>query len=60
MKKGELIAKLPEIDDIQTYYVENIKRLPEKYKDLEEIQTFELKLSKKLDDLTRSLKERFK
>ncbi len=60
MKNGELIRKLPEIDDIQTFYRENIKKLPERYKNLEEVQTFELKLSKKLDDLTRSLKEKFK
>lgn len=60
MKNGELIRKLPEIDDIQVFYRENIKNLPERYKDLEEVQTFELKLSKKLDDLTRSLKEKFK
>lgn len=60
MKNGELIRKLPEIDDIQAFYRENIKKLPERYKDLNEVQTFELKLSKNLDKLTRSLKEKFK
>jgi len=60
MKNGELIAKLPDIDDIQSFYLENIKTLPESYKSLEEVQTFELKLSKKLDDLTKALKEKFK
>lgn len=60
MKNGELIRKLPKIDDIQTFYRDNIKKLPELYKDLEEVQTFELKLSKNLDKLTRSLKEKFR
>lgn len=60
MKNGELTRKLPEINDIQTFYRENIKKLPESYKDLEEVHTFELNLSEKLDDLTRSLKEKFK
>ena len=60
MENGDLIQKLPEIDDIQTFYRENIKTLPERFKDLEEVQPFELKLSNKLDDLTRSLKEKFK
>ncbi|MFX0080704.1 MAG: nicotinate phosphoribosyltransferase [Candidatus Hodarchaeota archaeon] len=60
IKNGNLITKLPKIDDIQSFYIENIKTLPESYKDLEEVQPFELKLSKKLNDLTRSLKEKFK
>jgi nicotinate phosphoribosyltransferase len=60
MKNGKLTVKLPEIDDIQAFYLKNIETLPKKYKKLEEVQTVELKLSKKLDDLTRSLKDKFK
>jgi nicotinate phosphoribosyltransferase len=60
MKNGELICELPEIDDIQKYYRENIKTLPERYKNLEKIQIPELTLSKKLNDLTKTLKDKFK
>ncbi|MFW9876175.1 MAG: nicotinate phosphoribosyltransferase [Candidatus Thorarchaeota archaeon] len=60
MKNGELIAKLPDIYDIRSFYLKSIKTLPERYMDLNNVRTFELKLSKKLDGLTRLLKEKFK
>jgi len=60
IKNGELICELPEIDDIQTFYKENIKTLPERYKNLEKIQFSELKLSKKLKSLTKTFQDKFK
>jgi hypothetical protein len=58
MKAGKLVISLPEIDDIQRFYNENIKSLPEIYKNLEKIQLDSLKTSEKLNELTNSLKEK--
>ncbi len=59
IKNGELVVNLPNIDEIQEFYLNNIKRLPETYKKLEEAQIFNLKISKKLQDLTNSLKLKY-
>jgi inorganic pyrophosphatase len=59
MKNGKLIGDLTNINEIQQYYLENIKKLPDIYKSLEEKQIFKLKLSDKLTDLTNSLKEKY-
>ena len=56
MKNGELIKNLSKIDEIQKFYLETIKKLPNTYKKLEEAQIFELKISRKLQQLTDSLK----
>lgn len=55
IKNGELIIHYPKIDDIQNYYLENIKKLPDVYKKLEEEKIFNLKISDKLEELTKSL-----
>jgi nicotinate phosphoribosyltransferase len=59
MKKGILITNLPDLNNIQQFYNENIKKLPNKFKELDENHTFELRISKKLSELTNSLKEKF-
>ncbi len=59
MKDGELITKLPKLDDIQKFYLDNIKKLPKTYKKLEEVDIFELKISEKLRHLTDSLKLKY-
>ena len=59
MKVGILITDLPDLYNIQEFYNENIKKLPNKFKELEENHTFELRISKKLSELTHSLKEKF-
>ncbi len=59
MKNGELISDLPNIDEIQRYYLENIKKLPEEYKTLIETRVFKIKISDKLTNLTDSLKEKY-
>ncbi|MFX0004462.1 MAG: nicotinate phosphoribosyltransferase [Promethearchaeota archaeon] len=59
MKDGKLIAKLPNIDKIQKFYLDNIKKLPAPYKKLEEVDIFKLKISEKLQNLTESLKHEY-
>ena len=59
MEDGELITKLPKLDDIQKFYLDNIKKLPKTYKKLEEVDIFELKISEKLRHLTDSLKLKY-
>jgi len=59
MKNGEMVVNLPNIDEIQDFYLNNIKRLPESYKKLEDTQIFNLKISKKLQDLTNILKLKY-
>ncbi len=58
MEKGELIYNLPNIDEIQHYYLENIKTLPDDYKKLVENHIFKLKISKNLQELTNTLKKK--
>jgi nicotinate phosphoribosyltransferase len=59
MKKGDLIDELPKLDEIQQFYLDNIKKLPDNYKKLKEVQIFKLKISKNLNDLTNSLKKKY-
>ncbi|TES95011.1 MAG: nicotinate phosphoribosyltransferase [Promethearchaeota archaeon] len=59
VKEGRLITELPNLNNIQQYYNENIKKLPNKFKELEENHIFKVRISKKLSDLTKSLTEKF-
>ena len=59
MEKGKLIYELPNIDEIQQYYLANIKKLPDEYKVLEENHLFKLKISEELNNLTNSLKKKY-
>ncbi len=59
MKNGKLIIELPKLDDIQKFYLNNIKKLPDLYKILVEIEPYKLKVSDKLMRLTKSLKEKY-
>lgn len=56
MKNGEVITKIPNLDEIQAFYLENIKKLPDFYKKLEKIQVPKVKISENLQQLTDSLK----
>ena len=51
MEKGKLINKLPNIMEIQQYYIKNIKKLPKEFKTLDENHVFMLKISEKLNNL---------
>ena len=53
-----LIYDPPDLEEIQQYYLENIKILPDGYKQLEENQIFKLKISEKQKELTNSLKKK--
>ncbi|MFX1553066.1 MAG: nicotinate phosphoribosyltransferase [Promethearchaeota archaeon] len=59
IKNGELINPYPKLDNIQNYYLENIKKLPDTYKKLKEAKIFKLKVSKKLEQLTNSLAQKY-
>ena len=59
MEEGLLITDLPDLNNIQQYYFENIEKLPNKFKTLEENHIFQLKISSKLSELTSSLTENF-
>jgi len=59
MKKGRLITELPNLNNIQRYYIENIEKLPPKFKELDEDYVFNVKISKKLSELTNSLTKKF-
>jgi nicotinate phosphoribosyltransferase len=59
MESGRLLSNLPDLDNIQQYYSENIKSLPDDFKLLEENHKFELKVSTKLNELTSSLARKF-
>ncbi|MCK4239132.1 MAG: nicotinate phosphoribosyltransferase, partial [Candidatus Lokiarchaeota archaeon] len=56
MKKGELIYDFPSLDEIQQFYLKNIKKLPEEYKKLEQLNVFRLELSNGIKKLTQKLK----
>lgn len=59
MLKGKIVYKFPKLDEIRDYYLKNIERLPENYKDLYRNQLFELQISDKLQALTNSLKVKY-
>lgn len=59
LKKGKLVNKLPELNEIQQDYLNNINRLPEDFKVLEENHIFNLRISQKLEELTNSLKNKY-
>jgi len=59
MKEGILITELPDLKNIQQYYIKNIEKLPNKFKELDENHIFKVRISKKLSELTDSLTEKF-
>jgi len=59
MKNGKLITKLPKINEIQQFYLENIKKLPQTYKKLEQVQIFTLNVSTGLKSLTDLLRKKY-
>jgi len=59
IKNGELINPYLKLDDIQNFYLDNIRKLPDSYKQLEEAKIFRLKISKNLEQLTNSLVKKY-
>lgn len=60
MKNGKIETKLPKIDEIQQFYLENIKKLPQTYKKLEQAQIFTLNVSSELESLTSLLRNKYR
>ncbi|MFX1411555.1 MAG: nicotinate phosphoribosyltransferase [Promethearchaeota archaeon] len=60
MKDGNLVYDMPSIEEIQNYYLKNIKKLPDYYKQLEQVNHIPLKISKSLQALTSNLKKKYK
>lgn len=59
MKKGKLVYDLPSLDEIKNYCRDNIKKLPEKYRQLEPINVERVRISNKLENLMDSLIAKF-
>jgi nicotinate phosphoribosyltransferase len=59
MKEGILLEELPDLNNIQQYYSENIKSLPRGFKVLEKNHIFKLEISRKLRELTSTLADKF-
>ena len=59
MKEGVLITELPDLNSIQQFNIENIEKLPTKFKELEENHIFKVRISKKLSELTNTLTDKF-
>ncbi|MCX6711003.1 MAG: hypothetical protein NTZ02_02835, partial [Candidatus Woesearchaeota archaeon] len=60
MEKGELIYDMPSLDEIRKYHLEQISKLPEKYKSLENSVEYPVELSPGLEVLTEKLIEEYK
>lgn len=59
MKEGMVITELPDLNNIQKFYFNNIEKLPNNFKGLDEKHIQKVSISKKLSDLTNSMAERF-
>lgn len=59
IKKGKLVTILPKLDEIRDFYLENIRNLPETYKNLEQKEKFKLRVSEKLEQITQKLKKNY-
>ena len=59
MKKGVLAHQLPSLEEIRQFYLKNIEKLPNEFKDLERTFDYKIKISKKLDELTKTLQKQF-
>jgi len=55
MNKGEIVCKLPTIDDIRKRALENLSKLPEKYKKLKKASRYPVVFSPKLKKLLKEL-----
>ena len=60
MERGELIYDLPSLEDIRKRAIDNVSRLPEKYKKLKGAPRYHVELSRGLKRLMRELTERIK
>ena len=59
MIKGEIVHDLPELEDIKKMTLENLSKLPEKYKKLKTASNYPIGLSSKLKKLTKKLNKKY-
>ena len=60
MENGEIIRKLPSLDEIRTTATENLSKLPEKYKKLTKAPPYHVELSQGLESLIRKTKRKLR
>jgi len=60
MDKGKIIYDLPSLKEIRNKALDNVSRLPEKYKKLRNASRYRIRLSRKLKTLVEELTERIK
>ena len=58
MEKGKLRIDLPNLKDIQQYYLENIKNLPSTFKNIDNEIDFKVEISEELHELTEALQNK--
>ncbi|MFW9950499.1 MAG: nicotinate phosphoribosyltransferase, partial [Candidatus Thorarchaeota archaeon] len=59
MKKGILNCQIPSLNEIKQYYLKNIEKLPNEFKDLDKNEDYKVKISNKLNDLINSLRKQY-
>ena len=57
-KKGKLTINMPNLKEIQQYYLQNIKKLPDKFKSLYDDVNYNVELSDNLQQLTNVLQNK--
>ncbi|MEM2567711.1 MAG: nicotinate phosphoribosyltransferase, partial [Candidatus Bathyarchaeia archaeon] len=60
MEKGKIIYELPSLEEIRKNALNNLSKLPEKYKKLRGVAKYPVELSPKLKRLIRDLREKLK
>jgi nicotinate phosphoribosyltransferase len=58
LDKGRLITDMSNLKEIQQYYMQNIKKLPDKFKSLNEEVNYEVEISGELRKLTNTLQNK--
>jgi nicotinate phosphoribosyltransferase len=60
VEKGKVVYDFPTLEDIRGRALENLSRLPEKYKRLRNVAKYPVELSPKLKNLIRELRRKLK
>ncbi|MEM3626996.1 MAG: nicotinate phosphoribosyltransferase [Candidatus Bathyarchaeia archaeon] len=60
MENGEIVAKLPSLEEIRNYALKCLSELPEKYKRLRNAAKYPVRLSPRLREIKRKLAEQLK
>ncbi len=57
IQRGELVYDFPPLPDVQKFFLQNLQRLPEKYKQLEPTEPYPVRCSTLLENLFNQLKQ---